>query len=48
MTAPGEGATVTGTNQTDRDGKRRESGIAGVQFLLDGSPLGAEDTSSPV
>jgi len=46
MTAPGEGATVTGTTKLTATASDA-SGIAGVQFLLDGSPLGAEDTSSP-
>ena len=46
VTAPLPGATVAGTvnvsaNATD------SVGVAGVQFLLDGSALGAEDTSAP-
>ncbi len=46
MTAPADGATVTGTvtvSATAAD----NVGVAGVQFLLDGANLGAEDTSSP-
>jgi glucose/arabinose dehydrogenase/chitodextrinase len=46
MSAPTPGATVSGTvtvgaNATDN------VGVVGVQFLLDGAPLGAEDTTSP-
>ena len=46
MTAPAAGATVSGTitvsaNATD------SSGVAGVQFKLDGANLGAEDTTAP-
>jgi Bacterial Ig domain len=49
LTAPGAGATVSGTravsaSATDNTGG---SGVAGVQFLLDGAPLGAEDTAAP-
>lgn len=46
LTAPAGGATVTGTTNLAAMASDA-SGIAGVQFLLDGSPLGAEDTSSP-
>ena len=45
MTAPGAG-TVSGTvtvTATATDAV----GVAGVQFLLNGSPLGSEDTTSP-
>jgi hypothetical protein len=46
ITAPAAGASLTGTvtvtaNATDN------VGVAGVQFQLDGSGLGAEDTSAP-
>ena len=46
VTAPANGSTVSGTiavssNATD------DVGVAGVQFELDGSPLGAEDATSP-
>jgi len=46
ITAPATGSTVSGTvtvaaNATDN------GGVAGVQFQLDGAPLGAEDTTSP-
>jgi hypothetical protein len=46
VTAPGAGATVSGTvtiSATASD----DVGVAGVQFLLDGSPLGPEDTVAP-
>jgi Domain of unknown function (DUF1929)/Bacterial Ig domain len=46
MTAPAQGATVTGTSNLSATASDA-SGIAGVQFLLDGSPIGAEDSSSP-
>jgi hypothetical protein len=46
ITAPASGAVVSGTvtvsaNATD------DVGVAGVQFFLDGNPLGAEDTTFP-
>jgi hypothetical protein len=46
VTAPANGATVSGTvnvtvSATD------DVGVAGVQFLLDGAPLGAEDQVAP-
>ena len=46
LTAPANGATVSGTvtlTATASD----NVGVAGVQFLVDGNPLGAEDTTSP-
>ena len=46
LTAPADGATVSGTvtlSATATD----NVGVAGVQFKLDGTNLGAEDTSSP-
>src|SRR5439155_13038269 len=46
LTAPADGATVVGTvtiSATASD----DIGVAGVQFLLDGANLGAEDTTSP-
>jgi hypothetical protein len=46
MTAPAAGATVTGATKVAATASDT-SGITGVQFLLDGSPLGAEDTSAP-
>jgi chitodextrinase len=46
MTEPAEGATVTGTAKLVATASDA-SGIAGVQFLIDGSAVGAEDTTSP-
>jgi hypothetical protein len=46
MTAPASGATVSG-NVTVSANATDASGIAGVQFLLNGAPLGAEDTTAP-
>jgi len=46
MTAPANGTTVSGTvpvSATATD----DAGVAGVQFLLDGVALGAEDTTAP-
>jgi glucose/arabinose dehydrogenase len=46
LTSPTAGSTVSGTvalKATATD----DAGVAGVQFLVDGSPVGAEDTSSP-
>ena len=44
LTAPANGATVSGTvtlTATASD----DVGVAGVQFLVNGAPLGAEDTT---
>ena len=46
VTAPANGATVTGTVTVSATASDNV-GVAGVQFLLDGVNLGAEDTSSP-
>jgi chitodextrinase len=46
LTAPASGATLTGTT-TLKATASDTSGIAGVQFLVDGSPVGAEDKSAP-
>jgi chitodextrinase len=46
LTAPASGATLSGTS-TLKATASDASGIAGVQFLVDGNPVGAEDTSSP-
>lgn len=46
MSAPLPGTTVSGTvtvSATATD----NVGVAGVQFMLDGAPLGAEDTTAP-
>ncbi len=46
ITAPANGATVSGTVAVSASASDNV-GVAGVQFLLDGANLGAEDTSSP-
>ena len=46
MTAPAAGATVSGTVTVSANASDN-TGVAGVQFLLDGAPLGAEDTAAP-
>ena len=46
ITAPAADSGVSGA-VTVSAGASDGSGIAGVQFRLDGSPLGAEDTSAP-
>ena len=47
ISAPAAGATVSGTSVTVSASASDNVGIVGVQFLLDGSALGTEDTSSP-
>ena len=47
LTAPANGATVSGTVLGDRPTTSDDVGVVGVQFLLDGVNLGAEDTTSP-
>ena len=46
MTAPANGATVSNSVTVSANASDNV-GVAGVQFLLDGAPLGAEDTASP-
>jgi glucose/arabinose dehydrogenase len=46
MTAPSSGSTVSGTLAV-RANAADNVGVAGVQFLLDGTSLGAEDTTAP-
>ncbi len=46
LTAPTAGQTVTGTVTVSATASDA-SGVAGVQFKLDGANLGAEDTTSP-
>src|SRR5207253_5767275 len=46
LTAPASGATVGGTITVSASASDNV-GVAGVQFLLDGASLGAEDTSDP-
>jgi hypothetical protein len=47
LTAPRTQATVSGTISVDAVAWDRRSGVAGVRFELDGTDLGAEDTTSP-
>ncbi len=47
VTAPSAGATVSGTLTPVSATAVDETGIAGVQFKLDGNNLGVEDTTSP-
>src|SRR5262249_36897479 len=46
ITAPTAGTTVFGTVTVSADAAD-DVGVAGVQFLLDGTPLGVEDTTTP-
>jgi fibronectin type 3 domain-containing protein len=46
MTAPAAGATVSGTVTVSANASDNGT-LAGVQFLLDGAPLLAEDTTAP-
>ncbi len=46
MTSPAGGSTVSGT-QSVAASASDSTGIAGVQFKLDGANLGAEDTTAP-
>lgn len=46
ITSPTGGTTVAGT-VTVTAAASDDTGVAGVQFLLDGAALGAEDTTSP-
>ena len=46
ITTPSSGATVSGTLLVAADAAD-DNGVAGVQFLLDGQPLGAEVTTAP-
>src|SRR5438105_3834731 len=46
LTAPADGTTVSGTTTVSADAGDNV-GVAGVQFALDGAPLGAEDTTAP-
>src|SRR6185295_15982848 len=47
MTTPANGATVSGSAVTLVATASDNVGVVGVQFLLDGVNLGAEDTTSP-
>ena len=46
VTSPGPGASVEGTVQVTAQADD-DRAVVGVQFLLDGNPLGAEDTTAP-
>src|SRR5206468_12630419 len=46
ISAPASGATVSGSVTVSASASDN-IGVAGVQFLVDGANLGAEDTSSP-
>ncbi len=47
MTAPQDGASVSGSAVTVSASVSDNVGVAGVQFLLDGAPLGSPLTSAP-
>ena len=47
MTAPANGATVSGSSVAVSATASDNVGVVGVQFKLDGANLGAEDTASP-
>ena len=47
MTAPAPGSTVSGTSVAVSADASDDRGVAGVQFRLDGTNIGAEDTSAP-
>ena len=47
VTSPADGATVSGTITVTANASDNV-GVAGVQFLLDGANLGAEDTDGAV
>ncbi len=47
MTAPANNATVSGTTTTVTANASDNIAVAGVQFLLNGAPLGAEDLAAP-
>jgi hypothetical protein len=46
LTAPADGATVSGTIAVSANASD-DVGVAGVQFSLDGAPLGVEDSAAP-
>jgi chitodextrinase len=46
LTAPADGATVSGTITVSADAADDDA-VVGVQFRLDGNPLGEEDTTAP-
>ncbi len=46
LTAPASGATLSGVEAISANASDN-TGVSGVQFTLDGAPLGAEDTAAP-
>jgi YD repeat-containing protein len=46
ITSPGNGSTVSGSTPVSASASDNV-GVAGVQFLVDGATLGAEDTAAP-
>src|SRR6185295_9075270 len=46
ITAPAAGSTVSGATTVSANASDN-AGVAGVQFELDGAPLGGEDTTAP-
>jgi Concanavalin A-like lectin/glucanases superfamily/Galactose oxidase-like, Early set domain/Bacterial Ig domain len=46
ITAPGSGSTVSATTSITADASDN-IGVVGVQFFVNGSPLGTEDTTTP-
>jgi hypothetical protein len=47
LSAPANGATVSGASSTITAAASDNAGVAGVQFQLDGANLGSEDTAAP-
>jgi hypothetical protein len=47
VTAPTEGATVSGSSEQLAANAGDDQGVAGVQFKVDGANVGAEDTTAP-
>jgi len=47
ITTPANGSTVAGTNVTASANASENVAVVGVQFQLDGTNLGAEDTAAP-
>jgi chitodextrinase len=47
LTSPNNGAILSGTTTVSATASDNSGSIAGVQFILDGTNLGAEDTAAP-
>jgi len=47
ITSPGNGGIVTGSKVTVSATAADNVGVVGVQFLLNGTPIGAEATTAP-